>query len=47
MMYNDKNFWQFKLNSGDEIICEVMEWPMGESKRYDHPECDVFKFPVG
>ena len=32
MMYNDKNFWQFKLNSGDEIICEVMEWPMGESK---------------
>jgi len=32
MMYNEANFIQLKMTSGDEIICEVMEWPMGESK---------------
>jgi len=32
MMYSEKNFLQVRMASGEEMICEVIEWPDENSK---------------
>ena len=32
MMYSEKNFLQVRIASGEEMICEVIEWPDESSK---------------